>query len=276
MSALTTVSELATGVGTLVLAVATFASVRSANRSARVAEDTMLAAMRPILMNTRHQDPAQKLSFQDDIWLAVPGGGAAVEARGDVIYLGISLRNVGTGMGILHGWRVRMGADRLPPVRPPLEDFRLQTRDLYISPADMGFWEGALRDPAEPLFGEITTAIQTGNLTVDLLYGDFQGGQRVITRFRVQRPPWAPPEPGSRPAAAANGAQPAGPPPDSAVFAQPEHAIMTTARASSPDDAPRTGPAAGAAPASPHRPPEPSTWIASAVRHWNVDRTDPR
>jgi hypothetical protein len=38
-----TVSSLATGVGTLVLAVATFASVRSANRAARAAERSLLA-----------------------------------------------------------------------------------------------------------------------------------------------------------------------------------------------------------------------------------------
>jgi hypothetical protein len=276
MSALTTVSELATGAGTLVLAVATFASVRSANRSARVAEDTMLAAMRPILMNTRHQDPTQKLSFQDEIWLVVPGGGAAVDARDSVIYLGISLRNVGTGMGILHGWRVRTGTE-IPPRKPPLEDFRLQTRDLYISPSDMGFWEGALRDPAEPLFGEVAAAILAEHsLIIDLLYGDFQGGQRVITRFQVLRSPWAPREPGYYPAAQPNGAQPGGAQPDGGLGAQPEHAIVTRVAAASAEDVPRTGPAAGGAPASPHRLPEPSNWMASAVRHWNVDRPDPR
>jgi hypothetical protein len=39
-----TISSLATAGGTLVLAVATFSSVRSANRSARVAERSLLAA----------------------------------------------------------------------------------------------------------------------------------------------------------------------------------------------------------------------------------------
>jgi hypothetical protein len=288
MSALSTVSELATGAGTLVLAVATFASVRSANRSARVAEDTMLAAMRPILMNTRHQDGAQKLSFQDDIWLVVPGGGAAVKATGDVIYLGISLRNVGTGMGILHGWRIRTGIERPPLVRPELADFRPQTRDLYISPADMGFWEGALRDPAEPLFGEVAAAIQAeDSLSIDLLYGDFQGGQRVITRFRVLPSPWAERDPSYRPGAQANRAQPEGAQSEGAqsdgaqsggaLFAQPEGGIVT--RIDAPpahEDVPGTGPAAGGAPRSPHPLPESSTWVTSAVRHWNVDRPDPR
>ncbi len=30
---------------------------------------------------------------------------------------------------------------------PPLEDFTTLTRDLYIAPGDVGFWQGALRDP---------------------------------------------------------------------------------------------------------------------------------
>ena len=42
-----TISALATATGTLVLAVATFASVRSANRAARVAEQAFLMGQRP-------------------------------------------------------------------------------------------------------------------------------------------------------------------------------------------------------------------------------------
>lgn len=76
-----TVSSLATAGGTLVLAVATFASVRSANRAARAAERSMLAALRPLLLPSRLQDPPQKVGFADDKWLAVPGGGAGYGCR---------------------------------------------------------------------------------------------------------------------------------------------------------------------------------------------------
>ena len=55
-----TIASLATAGGTLVLAVATFASIRSANRSARVpersartAERSLLAGQRPLLVNSR-------------------------------------------------------------------------------------------------------------------------------------------------------------------------------------------------------------------------------
>ena len=45
-----TISALATAGGTLVLAVATFASVRSGNRAARLAERSLELGLRPLLM----------------------------------------------------------------------------------------------------------------------------------------------------------------------------------------------------------------------------------
>ena len=56
-----TLSNLATALGTLVLAVATFASIRSANRSARVAERALLQTLKPVLVPSRVTDPAEKL-----------------------------------------------------------------------------------------------------------------------------------------------------------------------------------------------------------------------
>jgi hypothetical protein len=183
-----TAASLATAVGTLVLAVATFVSVRSANRAARVAERTLLAGIRPLLVPSRPQDPEQKIGFADDRWVRVPGGQAAVDVGDDAIYFVVSLRNVGSGLGVLHGWRFH--ADRLMgPVRdahPPIEDFRLLSRDIYVPPTEMGFWQGALRDPAEPCFAaarDAAAARQT--MTVELLYGDYEGGQRVISRFAI-------------------------------------------------------------------------------------------
>jgi hypothetical protein len=61
-----TISALATAGGTLVLAAATFASVRSSNRSARVAEEALLAAMRPLLMPSRLEDSPVKVGFADN------------------------------------------------------------------------------------------------------------------------------------------------------------------------------------------------------------------
>ena len=65
-----TISALASAGGTLVLAGVTVASVRSANRAARVAEQSLLAAQRPLLIPSRTEDPAVKAGFQEDDWFS--------------------------------------------------------------------------------------------------------------------------------------------------------------------------------------------------------------
>jgi hypothetical protein len=205
-----TVSSLATAGGTLVLAAATFASVRSANRAARAAERSLLAGLRPLLVPSRLQDPPEKIRYVDEKWVIAPGGGGVAEVGEEAIYLALSLRNVGNGIAVLHGWR--LSPERLPGNAgpPPVSEFQRLTRDLYVPVADIGFWQGALRDPATPEFRSARAVIEARQqLTVDLLYGDYEGGQRMISRFSL---------------------------------------------------APRRD----------------DGWIASASRHWNLDRSEPR
>jgi hypothetical protein len=196
-----TLASVGTAAGTLVLAIATFASVRSANRAARTAERALLAGMRPLLVTSRLQDPAQKIMFGDEHWAMLAGGRAIAQvgreevdvdglpATDDSVYLAMSLRNAGSGLAVLHGWRV--APERLRPGSPhPAPQFRPQTRDLYIAPGDIGFWQGALRDPTDPQYEQMKKAVETRQpVTIDLLYGDSEGGQRVQTRFGlVARP----------------------------------------------------------------------------------------
>ncbi len=179
-------ASLATAGGTLVLAVATFASVRSANRAARAAEQSLLVGLRPLFVPSRLQDEMQKVLFVDGKWLRVLGGCAVVEAENGVIYLTASLRNVGSGIGIIHGWRFYPDWDLARP-EPKLEDFHRQTRDLYLPPGDIGFWQAAFRDQDDPQYDEACKAVTArAPMTVDILYGDHEGGQRVITRFGLQ------------------------------------------------------------------------------------------
>jgi hypothetical protein len=180
-----TVSSLATAAGTLVLAVATFASVRSANRAARAAEDALLEGLRPVLVPSRLQDPPEKVRFADDQWIRIPGGSGVVERENGNVYLGIALRNVGRGMAVLHGWHLTPGLLTGRHVRPQ-DDFRRLSRDIYVAPGDTGFWQGALRDPAEPLHREVTElADRRDGITIDLLYSDIEGGQRMVSRFAL-------------------------------------------------------------------------------------------
>jgi hypothetical protein len=180
-----TISSLATAGGTLVLAGATFASVRSANRAARVAERSLLVGLRPLLMPSRLEDGTQKVGFVDGNWLQVPGSGAAVEASDQAIYIAISLRNVGTGIAVLHGWRFSAGRDTSRE-HPDPDSYTRLTRDLYIAAGDVGFWQGTFRDSSSSEFAEARAAIEARDaLSVEVLYGDLEGGQRVISRYSL-------------------------------------------------------------------------------------------
>lgn len=181
-----TISSLATAAGTLVLAIATYASVRSANRAARVAEQSLLAQVRPLLMPSRFDDPVQKVNFMEGEHLRVEGGRAEAGVTSDAVYLALSVRNAGNGIAVLHGWHLwpeRRGG-REDTV--PLDDFVRLTRDLYIAAGEVGFWQGTFRDPGSDEFAAARRAIeQHDQLTVDVLYGDELGGQRAITRFAL-------------------------------------------------------------------------------------------
>jgi hypothetical protein len=181
-----TISSLATGAGTLVLAVATFASVRSSNRSARIAEVALQEQRRPVLTQSRLDDAEQKIMFVDGRWLHVRGGGADVVHENGNLYFAVSLRNVGSGIGVLQGWSVRPGLLRGTVDHVPEGEYHAQSRDLYIPAGDMGLWQGALRDSSDPNHGEVAAAIaRRENVSVELLYSDQVGAQRTITRFNL-------------------------------------------------------------------------------------------
>jgi len=181
-----TVSAMVTGAGTLVLAIATFASVRSSNRSARIAEAALQEQRRPLIVPSRFDDPAQKIMFVDQHWVRATGGHAAAECVDGSVYLAASLRNVGSGIGVCQGWAITAGlrSSGAAPAHAREEEFRTQTRDLYVPAGDVGMWQGALRNPDDPSRASVAEAIEAGEpLTLELLYTDQIGQQRTITRF---------------------------------------------------------------------------------------------
>ena len=221
----TTIASLTTGAGTLVLAVATFSAVRSATRAARVAEEALSVGLRPLLVPSRLDDVTQKVFYGDGKVERLEGGRGAAEVDRSNVYLGISVRNAGRGIAVLHGWRFMAGqvtggfaiGQQTDQSRPRLDSFRPHSRDILVAPSDVGFWQAAFRDPADPQYEEAVGAVRAGDvLTIDVLYGDAEGGQRAISRFLLRK--WE------------TALQPGQDPP----------------------------------------------WLASVVRHWNVDRPDPR
>ena len=165
---------------------ATFAAVRSANRAARAAEQSLLAGLRPLLVASRLHDDTQKVMFVDGKWVQVPGGRATAQAEEGVIYLTLSVRNVGRGIAVVHGWHFY--PDWGPGVPDPaLGEFHRQSRDIYVPAGDIGFWQAAFRDEDDPQYDDACKAVNSrSQMTVDILYGDADGGQRVVTRFGLQ------------------------------------------------------------------------------------------
>src|SRR3954447_25095292 len=150
MADITTIAELGTAGGTLILAVATFGSVRSANRAARVAERSLQLGLRPLLVQSRPEDPPEPAMFGTGRVLMPGNGLASIERDGELIYLAVPLRNVGAGMAILHGWHIVAGWMRQRgETHPEIDEFRQQLRDLYVPPSDTGFWQATIREPGD-------------------------------------------------------------------------------------------------------------------------------
>ena len=181
----TTISSLATAGGTLVLALATFSAVRSANRSARIAERALQVGLRPVLMPSRLQDPGEKITWREGRQTLVKGGRASVDQDGGSIFLAMSLRNVGAGIAVLQGWQVSAaGRPAAIPAPPDVAQFRRQARDLYVPAGDVSFWQGRIEDSVDQEYSALRDAVTAQQtLTVYLLYSDHEGGQRAIGLF---------------------------------------------------------------------------------------------
>jgi hypothetical protein len=179
-------SSIVTAAATLVLAIATFLSVRSANRAARAAERSLLAGLRPLLAPSRLDDPEQKVGFADGKWFHLAGGGGVAEATDQAIYFLVSCRNVGSGIAVMHGWHFDEDPNLASVPHPPLEAFTRLTRDIFIAPGEVGFWQGAFRDPGAEVFSVARRTIEERErFVIDVLYGDHELGQRSITRFSL-------------------------------------------------------------------------------------------
>jgi hypothetical protein len=192
-----TLADIGTAAGTVVLASATFVAVRASAHSTAIAERALLSGQRPVLAPAGPDDAAGNVQFADGRHFPVGNGLALVEQDSGIIYLAIPLCNVGTGVATLRGYHLEgepasdAARDQRGVARhlrgdspPPPRTFSLQQRDLLISTRRAGFWQAALRDPEAVLHKQVAQAIEThGRLTVDLLYGDHEGGQPSVTRF---------------------------------------------------------------------------------------------
>lgn len=119
-----TIASLATAAGTLVLAVATYGSVRASRRSSRVAEQSLALNLRPVLVTSRVDDPPIEIMFGDGRYVKVAGATAAVEVEDDNLYFAIPLRNAGSGLAIIRSWRLSGERPGRRDPHAPLSEFR--------------------------------------------------------------------------------------------------------------------------------------------------------
>jgi hypothetical protein len=97
--------------------------------------------------------------------------------------MAIGVRNGGSGLALIHGWRIEV-ADQTGNRPPSVDEFRRQQRDIYIPPGETGYWQGAIRDRSDPAYDEIRSAMRSrSRISIDLIYGDYEGGQRTIARI---------------------------------------------------------------------------------------------
>jgi hypothetical protein len=182
-----TVSALASAGSTVVLAGVTLSSVRSASRAASAAERSVSIGMRPVLTSSRLDDRDEKVMWLDEHGIKLSGGRAHAQIVNGNLYLAISVRNVGSGLAVLHGWHAYPSRLLASVPHADVPDFRRQTRDLYIPAGDVGYWQAAIRESDDPLYEPLCTVVKDQTaFTVDLLYSDHEGGQRIVSRFSVR------------------------------------------------------------------------------------------
>ena len=138
-----TVASLATAAGTLVLAVATFSAVRSSNRSARIAEGALQEQRRPVLAQSRLNDPKQKIMFLGGHWVSAEGAAPSPSCSKGWCTWPSACATSGRGSRCARG-----GPYSSPTTRRPVLAMLVwritgyKPRDLYIPAGDIGMWQG--------------------------------------------------------------------------------------------------------------------------------------
>ena len=197
-----TIASLATAGGTLVLAVATFSSVRFGQRSTRlaerstaIAERALLLGLRPVLAPSRVTDPPESVRFGEGRMVTVDGGMAAVEREGENYYFVIPLRNVGNGLAVFQAWRLVARRPEIDTPHAEPAEHRRQTLDLYVPAGDTGFWQGAIRGSTTPSARVCTTRSSPASPDGRSALRGPRGRPATVSRFvltREQDDQWRP------------------------------------------------------------------------------------
>src|SRR5258707_952345 len=115
-------------------------------------KNTKRIVMRARFCATKSITPSAKTMPPTSARLAVrvPGGRAVAEVAGEATSLAIALRNVGSGLAVLDRWDFYPERQTGEVSYRDPSGFHRLTRDIYVPAGDMGFWQGAFREPSDP------------------------------------------------------------------------------------------------------------------------------
>lgn len=147
-----------------------------ARQQTEIAQLTLNAQVRPVLI-----DVPLNLGGEEQVFypgrsepVTLPRGGVHVFSSPDLIMIGAPLRNAGSGLAMIRGARLNVGA-----ATPPVEVY---IRPANVPPGERGRLSfAASRDNSS--FDAIKEAIERGNLSVEVGYTDLVGQQYTVTRF---------------------------------------------------------------------------------------------
>ena len=134
----------------------------------------------------------QKVRWMDDHWARFDGGRGTAELVDGSVYLAISIRNVGSGLAVPFGWAAIQGVGDHPGPTRRAGGFPAPNARPLRGPVRFRVLAGRhpKRRPARrPDYHWLSRTIASHDaFTIELLYGDHDGGQRTISRFGMI--PW--------------------------------------------------------------------------------------
>jgi hypothetical protein len=176
-------------VATLVVAAATALLAYVSLLAARTASRQLSRDMRPVVVPSKPDDHTRRNRFGDGTLVPQSDEIIYTEIRDDSSYLGICLRNIGTGIAVVRGLKLCLAGEE--ERQPGPSEFAFTEKAIYMAPADTAYLTNLAQRTNEEWFGP---ALLKGiadhlNMSVHFLYTDMTNSQPSITRMELHYDP---------------------------------------------------------------------------------------
>jgi hypothetical protein len=168
-------------VSTLAVAVATALLAYAAWLSARTASQQLRRDIRPVVIPSKPDGRTRRGRFADGTLVPVADEEIYTARNGTLNYVGICLRNIGTGIAVVRGLKLCLTEEK--EKQPAPSEFAYTERAIYMAPADTAYLTNVVDETAEEWFGP---QLMEGIMSVYFLYTDLTNSQPAITRFELR------------------------------------------------------------------------------------------